>query len=282
MVSKYILIISIIFSTLSISFIFAKNNKIIKEYLDNVEQGRKNEIVKEENIELNKQDSYPVKILSAKSIPNRGWDIKDYRIEKDDVLEIFVWQAEELKQTVVVRPDGKISFPLIGDILAEGKSVEEVRKDITEKISKYVRNPQVSVIIKEFGGKRATIIKEIGGGGVIRFTSPITIIEAIGMGGGYHTDINFKNVFVIRAPEKGENFVKIIVVNVQDILRKGDLRENIYLHSEDIIFLPRGGFATAKYVKDELLKLITLSFTYTPSTGSRWSKLNIVLPDQQN
>lgn len=265
---KLAILIFIVFIISPRYFVVFSNEKQIKDeiinaYLDKIE----------------KEGYIIVDVLQAKDIPNRGWDIKDYRIEKDDVLEISVWQAEELKRSVVVRPDGKISFPLIGDVEAEGKSVEDVRRVIKEKISKYVRNPQVSVIIKEFGGKRATVLKETEGGGVIRFTSPITIIEALAMAGGYNTDLNLKKVFVIRPPQKEGGHVKIIVVNVQNILRKGDIRENIYLRSDDIIFLPRGGFATVKYVKNELLSLINMSFKYTPSTGSRWTKFSMTIPD---
>jgi len=205
----------------------------------------------------------PVDTVFAKDIADRGWDIKDYKIEKDDTLEISVWQVEELDRVVVVRPDGKISFPLIGDVQAEGVTVENLRKEITGKIADFVRSPQVSVIIKEFGGKRAVVLRETGGGGLIRFTTPITILEALAMSGGYNTDVNLKKIYIIRHPRKPGEHAKIIVVNAQNVLRKGDIRENIYLESDDVVFLARGMYASIKYFKKELNHILEMSTKYT-------------------
>ena len=214
---------------------------------------------------LNKAEKTPplnVEITYAVDIPDRGWNLKDYSIEKGDVLSVSVWQVEELKRTVVVRPDGKISFPLIGDVQAEGKTIQALRAQITSKLAKFIRNPQVSVIIKEFGGKRAVVLNELGGGGVIRFTTPIKVLEALAMAGGYNTDLNLKKIYIIRESEKGGQPVKIIIVNAQDVLRKGDVRENIYVKSGDIIFLARGAFASVKYFQQQIQSVISMSYQY--------------------
>lgn len=184
------------------------------------------------------------KVYYASEIEDRGWQLEDYRMEGGDVLNVSVWQIPELEKTVVIRPDGKVSFPLIGDVQAKGATIEEVRMALEEKLSKYIRVPQVSVIVESFGGKRAIVIDESGGGGIIRFAEPIRIIEALAMAGGYSNDVNLHKIYVVRGGIIKGDEPKIIVVNAHKIFRQADMRENILIHSDDIIFLARGWLAT--------------------------------------
>lgn len=195
------------------------------------------------------------KLYYASEIEDRGWQLKDYVMETGDVLNISVWQIKDLQRTVVVRPDGKISFPLIGDVEARSVTIEELRKDIEKKLSKYIRIPQVSVIVGAFGGKRAVVIDESGGGGIIRFAEPIRIIEALAMAGGYKEDVNLHKLYVIRGGLTRNDEPKIIVVNAHKIFREADMRENILVQSNDVIFLARGWLAT---VTDFVAQLDTL------------------------
>lgn len=184
------------------------------------------------------------KVYYANEIEDRGWELEDYRVEGGDVLNISVWQIKELRRVVVVRPDGKFSFPLIEDVQAKGRTIEEVRGDLQEKLSKYIRIPEVSIIVEAFGGKRAIVIDESGGGGIIRFAEPIRIIEALAMAGGYSADVNLHKIYVIRGGLTKGDEPKIIVVNAHKIFRQADMRENILVHADDIIFLARGWLAT--------------------------------------
>lgn len=184
------------------------------------------------------------KLYYATEIEDRGWQLKDYVIEGADVLNISAWQIEDLQKTVVVRPDGKVSFPLIGDVQARGVTIEELRKDLEEKLSKYLRVPQVAVIVEAFGGKRVVVIDESGGGGIIRFAEPIRIVEALAMAGGYSSDVNLHKIYVIRGGLTKDDEPRIIVVNAHKIFREADMRENILLRSNDVIFLARGWLST--------------------------------------
>lgn len=161
--------------------------------------------------------------------------VENYHIETDDVLEISVWQIEDLHREVVVRPDGKISFPLIGDVDAKGKTIEELRNDIVDKIKLYIKVPQVSVNIKEFGGKRAVILGQINSPGVIRFSSPIRISEAVALASGFTADAYKGAVFVVRDFDTEQPTV--IVARVNEIFFKGDLREDISIKAGDIIYV---------------------------------------------
>ncbi|GEM_PF-1880210 len=213
----------------------------------------KNESVATQETSLDKPGFInETKVYYANEIEDRGWQLEDYRMEGGDVLNVSVWQIPDLEKTVVVRPDGKFSFPLIGDVQAKGATIEEVRMALEEKLSKYIRVPQVSVIVESFGGKRAIVIDESGGGGIIRFAEPIRVIEALAMAGGYNTDVNLHKIYVIRGGITKGDEPKIIVVNAHKIFRQADMRENILIHSDDIIFLARGWLATFTDFVDQL------------------------------
>ena len=208
-------------------------------------------------------------LIYATDIEDRGWELEDYRIETGDVLNISVWQVEDLQRTVVVRPDGKISFPLIEDIQAKGVTIVELRRTLEEKLGKYIRVPQVSIIVEAFGGKRAVVIDESGGGGIIRFTEPIRVVEALAMAGGYKTSVNLHKLYIVRGSmEKGKP-TKIIIVNAHKIFREGNMSENILVRSDDVIFLARGWLSTlTKFVgqldtlRTEMNRVITQANYY--------------------
>lgn len=206
-----------------------------------------------------------VDFIYARDLKARGWEVGEYRMEPDDVVDISVWQIEKLNRTSVVRPDGRISYPLVGDVMAGGITVEELRKELTEKLARYIRNPQVTVNIKKFGGKRVAVINEDGGGKVLRFTQPIKVLEALAMSGGYNTDLNLKKIYVIREFKDKPDYAQVIVVNAQNLLRQGDIRENIYVNSGDTIFLARGMLATIEVFKKQVMEdLLDIEFQYHP------------------
>lgn len=196
-------------------------------------------------------------VYYASEIEDRGWQLKDYEIETGDVLNISVWQIEDLRRTVVVRPDGKISFPLIGDVQAKGVTIENLRVDLEDMLNKYIRIPQVSVIVQSFGGKRAIVIDESGGGGIIRFAEPVRIIEALAMAGGYNADINLSKIYVVRGGLTPGDEPKIIVVNAHKIFREADMRENILIHANDIIFLARGWLSSLTEFTNQIDSVIS-------------------------
>lgn len=196
-----------------------------------------------------KEDKKPppmgeVKIIRANQMELKEWAIENYRVDPGDILEISVWQVEELHRDVVVRPDGMISFPLIGDVPVAGYTLDEITKDITDRLRTYIKNPQVSVIVKDFGGKKMVILGEVGGPGIIRFTEPIKVLEALALSGGLKETAGLKSVLVIRGDL--ENYTEVIVVNVVDIL-KGNLSENIYIQSDDIVYVPRNFVGNVAY-----------------------------------
>jgi protein involved in polysaccharide export with SLBB domain len=140
---------------------------------------------------------------------------------------------------VIVRPDGKISFPLIGDIKAESLTLMQLDAAITEKLKTYVKNPEVSVMIKRFGEKtnKVVVLGEIFIPGVYKFNRPPNIIEVVAAAGGHTKYAALNSIMVIRGPMQARP--QVTRVNIAKVLQKGDLSENVQLNPNDIIYIPR-------------------------------------------
>ena len=165
---------------------------------------------------------------------------KEYYVDVGDVLDISVWQIPDLsKSEVIVRPDGKISFPLIGDIKAEGLTLTQLDNAITEKLKTYVKAPEASIMIRRFGeqANKVVILGEIPGPGVYKFSSPPTIIEAIASAGGYTRYAVLNSIMVIRGDVRTKP--EVTRVNLAQIIKSGRLSENIFLKPNDIVYVPK-------------------------------------------
>lgn len=165
---------------------------------------------------------------------------REYYIDVGDVLDISVWQIPDLsKSEVIVRPDGKISFPLIGDIKAEGLSLTQLDNIITEKLKTYVKVPEVSIMIRRFGeqANKVVILGEIFGPGVYKFSGPPTITEVVASAGGYTKYAVLNSIMVINGDVRAKP--KITKVNLVKIIKGGKISENIFLRPNDIVYVPK-------------------------------------------
>ena len=165
---------------------------------------------------------------------------REYYIDIGDVLDISVWQIPDLsKSEVIVRPDGKISFSLIGDIKAEGLTLTQLDYIITEKLKAYVKVPQVSIMIRSFGeqANKVVILGEIVGPGVYKFSGPPSITEVIASAGGYTKYATLNSIMVIRGDIRTKP--EVTRVNFASIIKSGRLSENIFLKPNDIVYVPR-------------------------------------------
>ncbi len=153
--------------------------------------------------------------------------VKEYIIGDDDVLHISVWQNSDLEQDAIVRPDGRISFPLIGDVQATGLTITQLDEDVTQKLKEYLKYPQVSISIKKLGGQKVMVLGEVQTQGVYAVTGAKTAIEAISLAGGFTRDAVPSSVVIIRGGFQNPEAKRI---NLSRAL-KGDLRQNIALQS---------------------------------------------------
>ena len=158
-----------------------------------------------------------------------------YRIQPGDVLDVSVWQEENLQKQVLVRPDGGMSFPLVGDMQAAGKSVTDVQKQITERLTKYIPDPVVTVAMMNLDGNKVYVIGKVARPGVFPVTRYIDVVQALSMAGGM-TPYAADNKITVLRRENGKQ--RSIPFRYGDIEKGQDLEQNIILHSGDVVVVP--------------------------------------------
>lgn len=162
-----------------------------------------------------------------------------YKIGVGDQLEVRVWRNEELSVAVPVRPDGKISTPLVGDVLAAGKEVPQLEKEIESSLAAYVRSPEVTVIVTSANNAEFVNRVRVTGAVLTPLSAPysqgMTVLDLILLAGGLNEFANANSAKLYRTTPTG---VDIHKVYLDDILNKGDLRSNYSLRPSDIVAVP--------------------------------------------
>lgn len=158
-----------------------------------------------------------------------------YVIAPGDLLEIQVWKEPEISKTVPVRPDGKISVPLLNDVQAAGLSAPALTTDLTEKLKKFIADPQVTVIVTQVNSERIYITGEVTRGGAFPLVSGMTVLQALASAGGFTTFANPKKVYVLRQ-ENGKP-VKY-PFNYKEVIAGRNAEQNIVLKAGDTIVVP--------------------------------------------
>ncbi|MBP2639381.1 MAG: polysaccharide export protein [Firmicutes bacterium] len=161
-----------------------------------------------------------------------------YAIAQGDVLSIDVFGLEEMQfKEIIVRPDGKIDFPLIGEIQAAGSTPSELALTMQEKLAPFVKAPKVSVNIARFHTIKVYVLGEVNRPGIIELQYSHTVIDAIAGAGSWTKDAAKKKIHLIRYGQKSDP----IVVNLLHMLKKGDTTQNYELGNGDILFLDGNG-----------------------------------------
>jgi polysaccharide biosynthesis/export protein len=158
----------------------------------------------------------------------------EYRVGPGDKLRIEVYKDPQLSQSVQVRPDGKITLPLLGDIPATDRTPLELRDSIAKSLKEYITNPTVTVIVVEALASKVYVMGEVTRPGTMELHGPTTILQALAMAGGFKEFANTKDVKVLRP--KGGNGVETIRFNYKDVLN-GDAKP-FYLRSGDTVVVP--------------------------------------------
>jgi polysaccharide export outer membrane protein len=161
---------------------------------------------------------------------------EDYMIGSDDVLAINVWKEPDLSRTVPVRPDGKITLPLIGDIIASGNTPKQLQASIEQDLAKYISKPAVTVIVQEPKSHKFNIVGEVQRPGSYLLTSPITVLDAIALAGGFREWAKVKSIYVLRVGANGTR--TRVAFNYKKVIRGHDNEQNIPLRSGDTVVVP--------------------------------------------
>tara|TARA_R110002096_G_scaffold181301_10_gene358875 strand:- start:156 stop:785 length:630 start_codon:yes stop_codon:yes gene_type:complete len=167
---------------------------------------------------------------------------QDYRIGPGDSLEIFVWEHEDLSVSVPVRPDGKISTPLVEDMKAEGKTPSELSDDLEKSLSEFVRAPVVSVIVQEFKGQFSNQIRVVGQAEnpqALSYREGITLLDVMIEVGGL-TQFAAGNKAKIVRREGGKQ--SEMIVRLSDLMKKGKIDNNVAMRPGDVLIIPESVF----------------------------------------
>jgi polysaccharide export outer membrane protein len=157
----------------------------------------------------------------------------EYRMTPGDKLRIEVYKDAQLSQSAQVRPDGKVTLPLIGDLMASGLTPIELRDQITTKLKEYVTNPTVTVIVVETVPATAYVMGEVNHPGVVTLQTPLTIIQALAVAGGLKDFADEKNIRVLRKASSG---VQTINFNYREAMKSSTAP--LYLQAGDTVVVP--------------------------------------------
>ncbi len=169
-------------------------------------------------------------------------ELTEYRIGPGDQLQIYVWRNPEISSTVPVRPDGKISTPLVDDLVAVGKTPSQLAADIEVVLAEYIRTPQVNVIVENFVGAGDSLIRVVGQAAnpqSIPYREQLTLLDVMITVGGLGEFAAGNRAKVIRT-YKGSN--EEIQIKLQDLLNEGDIRYNIRMLPGDVVVIPETRF----------------------------------------
>jgi polysaccharide export outer membrane protein len=157
----------------------------------------------------------------------------EYRLGPEDVIEVFVWKEPELSTTVTVRPDGRISLPLVNDLDATGKTGNELAAEITVRLGKYIVQPVVNVMVKQVNSLKISVLGEVRKPDVYRIKNRVTVLDAIAMAGGF-TDLAKPNrVIVIRNTPSGPQRIKVDIKR----LVADETGAPLYLQALDTVYV---------------------------------------------
>jgi len=160
----------------------------------------------------------------------------EYLLGPEDELIVTVWGYDDLKTEVTVRPDGMISVPLVGDVKAEGMTVNQLTKNLDRKLAYFLRNPHANVVVKTFKGKKVFVLGEVTKPGMYKLNEDDNLAEAVTTAGWLTSKGYWTKVGIIRNTEKGQ---QIIYSDLGSFLKKGDATQNTKLEAGDVVFIPK-------------------------------------------
>ena len=180
------------------------------------------------------QDAPPVPATpaSAPAAPT------DYRIGPEDVLAISVWQNAELSRAVPVRPDGKISVPLVNDVQAAGLTPMELRESLIAKLREFMPTAEVSVVVTEMNSFKVSVIGEVKRSERYRLRGPATVLDVLAMAGGFQDWANRDRIVVLRPRSGGGVTFERIPFEYKKVITPGGETANFRVQPDDIIVVP--------------------------------------------
>ena len=159
----------------------------------------------------------------------------DYVIGPEDILTIVFWREKDLSSDVIVRPDGRISLPVLQDVVAAGLTPEQLRDSLTKTAERFVEDPNVTVVVKEINSRRVFITGQVNKPGPYNLTSPMTIVQLIALAGGLLEYADGKNIVIMRTENANPVSYRF---NYKEVSERKNLKQNIQLKPGDTVLVP--------------------------------------------
>lgn len=159
----------------------------------------------------------------------------DYLLRPGDILQVSVWHEAELNAEVLVRPDGKFSFPLAGEIKAAGRSPDQVREELVKKIDEFIPDAVATVMVKEIAGNKAFVVGKVNRPGPVPMTEDTNVMQALAMAGGTAQFAGLKDILILRG-QGGQQTA--IPFNYDQVESGKQLEQNIVLQPGDVVVVP--------------------------------------------
>ena len=159
----------------------------------------------------------------------------DYVIGPEDILTIVFWREKDLSSDVVVRPDGRISLPVLQDVDAAGLTPQQLRDSLTKTAERYVEDPNVTVVVKEINSRRVFITGQVAKPGPYNITSPMTVVQLIAFAGGLLEYANEEDISIVRMEKDQPVSYRF---NYKEVAQRKNLKQNIALKPGDTVIVP--------------------------------------------
>lgn len=157
----------------------------------------------------------------------------EYRLGPGDVIEVFVWKESDLTVTAVVRPDGKISLPLLNELEAQNRTVAQLQNEVSNNLRKYLAEPVVTVILKEVNAPKITVLGNVRKPDIYKIRNKVSVLDAIALAGGFNDYAKRNKVIVIRTTTSG---IQTFKLNVKKLLENPGAGI-FYLNESDTVYV---------------------------------------------
>jgi polysaccharide biosynthesis/export protein len=158
-----------------------------------------------------------------------------YEVQPSDLLQVSVWKEPDLTQQVVVRPDGAFSFPLVGEVNAVGKTVEELRRELVQQLTRIIPDVVVTVSVLEIRGNKIYVIGQVNTPGEFIVNPRVDVMQALSLAGGTTAFASPSEIFVLRRDGTQQ---RRLPFNFDAVLRGRELEQNVLLRSGDVVVVP--------------------------------------------
>ncbi len=159
----------------------------------------------------------------------------DYRLHAGDSITVSVWKELDLQRKLIIRPDGRFSFPLAGEVQAAGRSPDEVRVEIEEKLKSFIPEAVVTVIVEDFSGNRVYVIGQVTKPGMFVMNPSLSVLQALSLAGGSTPFAKLDSISVIRGSGPSQ---KTLPFRYSQVVEGKSLEQNITLESGDVVVVP--------------------------------------------